>query len=200
MIARSLWVSIFFEHRAFGFLLLSIGLVAPASPSFAIENECGELKIVGYWAKRIMGDFEFRVAVTPERERIEDVGGAGMIQIVDLATQKTQMINPKAKVVAILPSPKPPLPSRQPGVEKFVERETEKDGVTKVTVGLKTPKGKEWLIQTNCRISDGIWLERRIRTPRGIIESKQSDIRVESIPASLFEAPSDYKTVQPPRK
>lgn len=107
------------------------------------------------------------------------------------------IMNPKTKAAVIAPPPsKPPAPPDQEGVEKFVDREPAKDGTATVSMGLKTASGKEWMIQTSCR-PDGIWVERKVKTPQGLVTMRQRDIKIGAIPASQFEVPGDYKIVQP---
>jgi hypothetical protein len=86
---------------------------------------------------------------------------------------------------------------------KFVDRVPGKDGLVTVSMGMKTPNGKEWFIQAVCR-PDGIWIERKVKTPKGVVTMTQSDIKTDAIPAAEFEVPSDYKLTdapgQPPGK
>lgn len=173
-------------------------ICALQSPAFAADDECGGLKVPGYTAKRTVGKLEMRAAVTADKERTEVIGQEGPIQVMDVATRTMSVLNPKAKTVLIITPPKPPDASKHKPPEKYTEREAAKDGIAKVTVGVKTPKGNEWLIQTDCRVADGIWVARKVKTPQGILESRQADIKAEAIPASEFEVPGDYKVVKAP--
>jgi hypothetical protein len=190
-----------FRTRPIALVIRLAFLAAPLSSAMALEDECGGLKVSGYIALRTAGPLKLRVAVTSDKERTEDIGGPGAVHIVELATMAMVVLNPGAKsAVVVSPPPKHAPPPLAKGVEKFLDREPGKDGAVRVSMGLKTSKGKEWLLQTNCR-SDGIWTERKTKTPRGITTITQSDIKVEAIPASQFEVPSDYKlvTVPPPK-
>jgi hypothetical protein len=177
---------------ALGFLL--------TSPAFAFDDECGGLKVPGYTAKRIIGKQELRATVNADKERTDEIGREGPIQITELATRSMSVINPKAKTVLVVTPPKRPDAAKQKAPERYTERGAEKDGIVKVTLGVKTPKGNEWMVETDCRVADGIWVARKIKTPQGIMEARQTDIKAETIPASEFEVPSDYKTVKPPAK
>jgi hypothetical protein len=107
------------------------------------------------------------------------------------------ILDPKSKSAIALPKqPKPAAPPKQEGIERFVERGPARDGLVTVSMGLKTPQGKEWMLQTTCR-PDGIWVERKNKTPQGLVTAVQSDIKIGAIPASQFEVPSDYKMVKP---
>lgn len=153
--------------------------------------------MAGYTARRMVGPAEFRVAVTRDKERVEDVGGPGYVLILDLSSMEMLMLNPKSKTVTAMPQPpKPTPPPKQGGVERFIDREQAPDGLVTVSMGFKTPQGKEWMVQTICR-SDGIWVERKNKTPQGLVTAVQRDIKVEAIPAFQFELPSGYKMVKP---
>lgn len=168
------------------------------SPALAADDECGGLKVPGYTAKRITGKVETRAAVTADKERTEQAG-EGPVHIMEFATRTMTIINPKTKVAVIAPPPPPPNP-KQKAPERITTREPEKDGIVKVTLSLKTPRGTDWVVQTSCRVADGIWVERKVKTPQGIVETRQTDIKAEAIPASDFEVPKDYKVVKPPAK
>ena len=197
MIARRLWDQVF-SVTMVRLFLYAVGVIAPMwASTFAVADECGVLKIAGYSALRTIGPMELRVLVSPEKERTDEVGGAGLVHITELGTLAGVILNPKDRNAVIVPAPtKPPLPPGLESVEKFVDRETAKDGLVTVSMGLKTPNGKEWMIQTRCR-PDGIWVERKTKTPRGVVSMRQRDIRIGAISAAQFEMPSDYKVIQP---
>ena len=197
MIARRLWAQVF-RGTTVRFLLYAAAVITPAwASTFAVADECGILKVAGYSALRTIGPMELRVLASPEKERTDEVGGAGLVHITELGTLAAVVLNSKVKSAVIVPAPtKPPLPRELEGVEKFVDRETTKDGLVTVSMGLKTPSGKEWMIQTRCR-PDGIWVERKTKTPLGIVSMRQRDIRIGAVSAAQFEMPSDYKIIQP---
>ena len=180
-------------------LLCTAALAAPIwFSTFADADECGVLKVPGYSARRTLGPVELQVVVSPEKERTEEVGGAGVVRIMELGTMAMVMLNPKTKSALIVPpAPKPPAQPDQEGVEKFVDRAPAKDGLVTVSMGSKTAKGKEWMIQASCR-PDGIWVERKVKTPQGLVTMRQRDIKIGAIPAAQFAVPSDYKVIQPP--
>jgi hypothetical protein len=141
---------------------------------------------------------ELRAFVSPEKERTEEVAGPGAVRITEFRTMAAILMNSKTKSAIVAPPPpKPPAPPVQEGVEKFVDREPAKDGLVTVSMGLKTATGKEWMIQTSCR-PDGIWVEKKIKSPQGLMTMRQHDIKIGAIPTAQFEVPSDYKIIQPP--
>ncbi len=171
--------------------------------SVAAADECGPLKVPGYTAERMTGLMKMQAFVSPEKERTVELGGAGTVQITEIRTGKSIFLNPKTKRAVNVPPPaKPPGPTDGDDTEtndRFVDREPGKDGLVTIIMGIKTPKGKEWMIRTSCR-PDGIWIEKKIKTPKGLITIKQSDIKLGPIPATEFEVPGDYKIIQaPPR-
>jgi hypothetical protein len=196
MIVRSPGVQVF-SGAMIRLSLCAAALLAPLhSSALAAEDACGGLKVSGYTARRTSGPLVFQVAVSTEKERTEEVGGAGTVRIVDLATVAMFVLNPKTKSAVTVPPP--PKPPKQEGAETFVDREPAKNGLVAVTMGLKTPKGKEWLFQMTCR-PDGIWVERKSKTPQGFVSMQQSDIKIGPVPASQFEVPSDYNMVKLPQ-
>jgi hypothetical protein len=199
-IARNPWARDF-RDKILRLALCTVALAAPLwCSAFATADECGILKVSGYSARRTVGPLELRVFVSPEKERTEEIGGAGEIRVMEFGTMAAIIMNPKNKAAIMAPPPpKPPGQSSQADQkngDKFVDREPGKDGLVIVSMGLKTPKGKEWMIQTSCR-PDGIWVERKINTPRGLVTMHQGDVKIGAIPATQFEVPGDYKMIQP---
>jgi hypothetical protein len=144
-----------------------------------------------------LGPIELQVFVSPEKERTDEVD-AGPIRITDFRTMATTIMNPKNKSALVVPPPpKPPEQNDKNDPGRFFDREPAKDGLVTISMGVNTPNGKEWMVQTTCR-PDGIWVERKVKTPKGLLTMRQRDIKIEAIPAAQFEVPGDYKVIQPP--
>jgi hypothetical protein len=176
---------------------IAIAQIFLAGAVFAAADECGGLKVPGYAGKRKIGEEFYKVMVSPDRERVEHIGDPVHIEIVDLQLRAPiYMLVPDKKTALIPPAQaKPPPPAQMKGAEKYTDKVPAADGSVKITLGVSTDNGKEWLVETTCR-PDGIWTDRKIKTPKGVLTFSQSDIRIEAIPAAQFEPPADYKIVK----
>lgn len=167
-----------------------IVLAVAAVPASAFADECGDLKVPGYTATRMAGPVRMQAIVSPAAERTEN---ADIIEI----KKPTQFIvlNPKTKQGVVREMKPPPKAAEGKGPQRFEDRQTVGDTIL-VTRGIKTPQGKkEWVIKSKCR-TDGIFVERQIKTPRGVLTFRQSDIKPGPVSASAFEVPGDY-TLKP---
>lgn len=159
----------------------------------ARADECGDLKVPGYTATRLFGPLRLKVTVSPEAERIESADGHVEIK----KDGKHYIINYVSKEVGIIPDSGPADLENVKKGSMYADRVPVGD-LTQVTIGFKTPEGnKEWLSAVRCR-PDGIFVEERIRTPKGTMITKQVDIKPGPVPADAFEVPSDYKRVDVP--
>lgn len=173
-------------------------LLALSFPAPARADECGDLRVPGYTAERTAGPLRQRVASSPLGERIEDIGGSGRVQIL-LKSGQVYMLNPSAKVALAVPTPSPPPMSEEMKNARFIDRELLGGGLTQVTVGFKSPEGKkEWIVKSKCR-PDGIWVEKQLKSPQGVVTQRQTNINPAALPRDALEVPSDYQLRSPPR-